>query len=74
MANYKNQGRYEQKQREQGLVKVTLWIPRQWTAKIKQVGALLREDHLKLQKGEQDPEILNVSNVPDKYQIGTGEY
>ena len=38
------------------------------------MGAMLRQDHLKQQLGEQDPEILNGSNVPDKYQIGTGEY
>lgn len=74
MATYKNQNRYEQKQKEQGLVKVTLWIPKQWTAKIKNMGAMLRQDHLKQQLGEQDPEILNGSNVPDEYQIGTGEY
>lgn len=74
MASYKNQGRYEQKQKEKGLVKVTLWIPSQWTAKIKQVGSVLREDHLKILKDEQDPKILNGSNVPDKYQIGIEEY
>ena len=74
MATYKNQNRYEQKQKENGLVKVTLWIPKQWAAKIKNMGAMLRQDHLIQHQGEQDPEILNGSNVPDKYQIGTGEY
>ncbi|MAE54574.1 MAG: hypothetical protein CMK23_01125 [Porticoccaceae bacterium] len=71
---YKPQNRYEQKQKEQGLVKVTLWIPKQWTAKIKSMGAMLRNDHLSLQRGEQDPEILNGSENPDKYQANVEEY
>ena len=71
---YKPQGRYEQKQKELGLVKVTLWIPKQFTPEIKKMGAVLRNEHLALQKGEQDPEILNGSENPDKYQINVEEY
>ena len=42
---YKPQGRYEQKQKELGLVKVTLWIPKQFTPEIKKMGAVLRNEH-----------------------------
>ena len=51
MRKYKNQERYEDKRKEEGLVKVTVWTPKQWTNKIKDYGADLRSQHRALQRG-----------------------
>lgn len=51
MRKYKNQERYEDKRKEEGLVKVTVWTPKQWTKKIKDYGADLRSQHRALQRG-----------------------
>ena len=48
---YKNQERYAQRNKEKGLVRSTVWIPKQYEQELKDKAIELRERHFLLQKG-----------------------
>ena len=53
---YKNQERYKQKNIENGLIKTTVWIPKQYKHDLRSYAKDLRSKHKDLQLGwEKDP-------------------
>lgn len=50
--NYKHQERYGIRNKEKGLVRVTVWCPVQSTKDLKQYGNELRKKHFAEQRGE----------------------
>ncbi len=64
---YKNQERYAQRNKEKGLVRSTVWIPKQFEQELKDKALELRQKHEELQRGAQvNHNTLNGHNIQEE--------